>query len=144
MLFRDPCRKPPIGYGNFSWFLMLDKLSSFEEYWSNILWDALQRDLSDLAMIRLGVWVWGRKITEIKHWVITSCQGSCDRHSWPVLILTLTTCLDSIWWVFHLKINTPPSPLPCCLLWEEVTVWNPQLRSRDLCSPPTPESRVST
>lgn len=52
--------------------LVFDDLDSFEESWSGVLWTAPQLGMSDFFfMVRLGLWVFGRKSTEVKYPLIT-------------------------------------------------------------------------
>ena len=113
----------PFGCDSVSDFA-LDVLDSFEEYWSIILWDVPQLGfvLFVFPMIRLGLWIFWRKITEIK----------CHFHH---IISGIHTCLpgwNSACQFLHPKDHPAFSPLFLLSFLKELTVHSPNLRSEVL------------
>lgn len=92
---------------------------------------ALKWDFSDVSlMIRLGLWVWGRKTTKVKYPFITSYQG----YMLLSIGLSLRMLILVIWWSQCLSdFSTVKSlfslGIPYSTLWKEAAMHNPRLRS---------------
>ena len=97
---------------------------------------ALYWNLSDgFLMIRLRLWFWERKITELKchfHHVISrihTINMIYDYWCWP-----LSPGRTSVY-QFSPVENYMPSPFPSCTLWKEVIMCIPHVRSAELFFP---------
>lgn len=90
------------------------------------------KDLSDVfPLIRLGLWVWGRKSTEIQYHIISRVDViNIVYHCW---CWPWSPDWDNVCHIFHCKV-TYPSPFPWYPLWKEVTLWSPHLKEGNLCS----------
>lgn len=71
---------------------------------------SLNWNLSDVfLMVRLRLWAWGRKITEVRCHSYHIIKGMYYWHDLSLLMLTLTTGWATVCWVLHWKV-TPSSP----------------------------------
>ena len=120
-------------------FLVFDNLNRFEEYWSCICRMSLnwEHELSNVfLMIRLGLWVFGRKTTEAKgpshHAPSRVCAVNMTYTVDVDLSYLVEVCLSGFTTAQLLFI----SPFPHCLLQEEVAMHSPYIRSGGLCFPP--------
>lgn len=113
---------------------MFDDLDAFEKYRSGISEKFLSWNLSDVSfMIRLGLWVLGRKTTEIN----CRSQQIISRYSLSSWIITVDVNVDhlaEVLFVSFLHYKVILFLLQYSSIWKEVAMCSPHLRSVELCS----------
>ena len=98
----------------------------------------LYRNLSDiLLMMSLGKWILGRKMTKENCWfhqIISSIHAITLNMTGDVDLDHLAKAVFVS--LLHCKVILPHSAFLHYILWKEVTIQSPKLRSGELCSPP--------
>lgn len=109
---------------DFHTWLVSDDLESFKKHWSGILQDVplLEICLMSFLMIRLKLWVTGKKTTKVPF----SCPEIMDtyyQHDLILLIWALISWLRSCFISLrYCKSTLLLPPLPYCTLWKEITL----------------------
>lgn len=87
-------------------------------------------DLSDVSlMIRLRLWVWGRKITEVRcpfHHILSTWLTIVDVDLDPLAEVAFVRFLPPP----HPPTSTPGQPFPYCSLRKGVTMCSPHVRAQ--------------